>query len=242
MSVEGWLDNLLPGEILLHDSWAEDKENARPVCQKQQQHIISTKGNRKRKREAENDTDDDPTPKPQRTTQMPTSSGPRFAPPSETASSSSSKQSYQSGDDDLQSHKSGQASPIKQIMKLGDQAEPTKFRNFYARSAEMPSDVSELLHKMQDVADGIGILGSSVCCILSFIQYLLLIALLQRPQTWTRFSIQVNRTMFLLASIQDSVIYTIPMIEQNPQPQAEIWPNCPKFFDFVMKLQNAMKH
>ena len=62
---------------------------------------------------------------------------------------------------ELESHKSGQLSPTKQLVRLEDDYH-VKFRSLGNKNASIPEDVAFIRDALRDISDGIGILGYTV--------------------------------------------------------------------------------
>ncbi|KAL8824085.1 MAG: hypothetical protein Q9170_008256, partial [Blastenia crenularia] len=60
---------------------------------------------------------------------------------------------------ELESHHSGRVSPSKQLAFLEDSSEPVMYCDFATTMAEVPEDVQRLCNDIQELADGVGILG-----------------------------------------------------------------------------------
>ncbi|KAL9016619.1 MAG: hypothetical protein Q9185_006031 [Variospora sp. 1 TL-2023] len=61
--------------------------------------------------------------------------------------------------EDVESHHSGRLSPTKQLAFLEDSSKPVIYCDFASTLAEMPEDVHTLCNDVQELADGVGILG-----------------------------------------------------------------------------------
>lgn len=142
--IDDWIDNI----VTAHERQPATFSALRPPTPPG-----NTENSRPRKRRRVMEEDLNQTPRPsKRARDM---DGTPFFPPSPTKSSAAASETSE-----VESHRSGRLSPVKQLQLLEDEDQPVVFCNFDDdQGSEEPADVTAMRSAVQQYADGVGILG-----------------------------------------------------------------------------------